>query len=551
VRIVIVDFGLVRERPMVGAEASGQLWGTALYMAPEQARTARVGAAADWYSLGVILYRYLTGAFPFTGTPMEILLAKQDLEPPPPSAVAEGVPEELDALCMALLSRNPELRPGSAKILALLGEVGTGEAPRDTSTLALRSLFVGRRDELALLGRALDRTHREHAAVLLHGDSGVGKTSLVRHFFERVRAERSDAVMLTGRCYQRDSMPYRALDSVIDSLSDHLRKVASRELGRLLPEDAGLLGQVFPVIARVPAIPLFIDELVRFRARARSWPDASGEASGLDDAIWQRIRRLDRAGRVLMTAVAIAEVPLGIEVASLATGSSVEQSERVAARLVGAQLARAVPTVDDSLALQPYHDRVREVLVSRLEPGARAGWHRSLADALYRTGAADHAPLELIRHLTLAGAPLQAAALAARTAQRASASLAFETAAELYRLALDIGCYSQETALTLRRGPTAAPSRVWRSAACGFACAAWAGASASPPRSRTTRCWSRTPTTGWVPSSAWSTRCADSRSPPRRRCRRFASGSAIGSSARSPPRRSVARAPAIGPAPTL
>ncbi len=580
-RIVIVDFGLARERPNVAEETTGQVWGTALYMAPEQARTAQVGAAADWYSLGVMLYRFLTGVFPFQGNAAEIVLDKQDREPPPPSTFAEGVPDDLDALCCALLCRDPAQRPGSAQILHLLGGHHTGQVSRDTSSLD--AVFVGRRDELALLSAALESTRQHHAAVILHGDSGVGKTALASRFFELVRSRHANAVIMAGRCYQRDSMPFRALDSVIDSLSDRLRRLDQVELARELPGDAFLLGRVFPVLARVPALddagraglempdrqhlrmrvlsalrhlfslmadrgpviifiddlqwadadglallvdlfhgpdaprvllvatartaapgqppdrlselgqvtrcqvaplppgdaellaeallqrfdpslvttaasiadeaaghPLFIDELVRFRARSRAEP--TGGATGLDDAIWRRIRSLDQSGRALMTAIAISEVPLGVDVASLATGTSVEETEAVAERLTREHLARAVPTADHSLALGPYHDRVRETLVARLDQTARASWHRRLADALSQTGAADRAPLELVRHLTLAGDPQRAAELAAQVAQRASATLGFETAADLYQLALEQGVHSAATALSLRRG---------------------------------------------------------------------------------------------------
>jgi len=580
-RIVIVDFGLARERPLVAQESSGTLWGTAPYMAPEQARTARVGAPADWYSLGILLYRFLTGVFPFRGSAMEILLAKQEREPPAPSAVAEGIPPDLDALCTALLRRDPADRPGSTEILEILGDDSPGTLGRDTASLTLRSVFVGRRDELALLERGLAGSRRHYEAVLLCGESGVGKTELVRQFLELVRARQTSAVLLTGRCYQRDSMPYRALDSVIDSLSDYLRRQDQLELAHELPPDAAILGRVFPVLARVPAIaraaetspdvqdhqqlrarvimalrrllaqlaargpvimfiddlqwadadglallcdllhgptaprllllgtvrtevggplparlsqlgrvsehhiaplpaadaealaevllerldpslvasalsiateaaghPLFIDELVRFHARSQN--EAAGNTTGLDDAIWQRIRWLDEPGRALMAAVAIAEVPLSVDAASLATGLCVEQSERVAERLTSEHLARAVPTADDSLALEPYHDRVREVLVERLDWTERAGWHRRLADALYQTGGADSAPMELVRHLTLAGDPQHAAEVAASAARWASATLAFESAAELYRLALDMGNHAGATRMALQ-----------------------------------------------------------------------------------------------------
>src|SRR5262249_16928831 len=77
-RVVLVDFGLVAE--LHGASKrdafGGAVVGTAGYMAPEQAG-GDVGPAADWYSVGCIIYQALTGRLPFTGSATRILTDKQ------------------------------------------------------------------------------------------------------------------------------------------------------------------------------------------------------------------------------------------------------------------------------------------------------------------------------------------------------------------------------------------------------------------------------------------------------------------------------------------
>src|SRR5205814_4518010 len=85
-RVVLMDFGLVAEEgPESSAdELSGV--GTPLYMAPEQAMARPVSAAADWYSVGVMLYQALAGVPPFVGSVAQVLLAKEGQDAAPPSS---------------------------------------------------------------------------------------------------------------------------------------------------------------------------------------------------------------------------------------------------------------------------------------------------------------------------------------------------------------------------------------------------------------------------------------------------------------------------------
>src|SRR6185369_15413925 len=93
-------------------------------------------------------------------------------------------------------------------------------------------------------------------ALLVHGESGVGKSALVRRFTDGIQAGAAgprEPLVLAGRCYERESVPYKAFDGVVDALSRHLSKLGRAAAG-LLPRNAGLLAQVFPVMRRVEAV---------------------------------------------------------------------------------------------------------------------------------------------------------------------------------------------------------------------------------------------------------------------------------------------------------
>ncbi len=246
--VKLLDFGLVTEAAEKRIWADDHLVGTVSYMAPEQAAQRPVGPAADWYSVGVLLYQALTGKLPVRGTTEEVLFLKQAIEPPAPSVHAR-VPEDLEQLCTSLLRIDPAARPDGADILRRL-------APLEVESIRpARSFFVGRESELSRLREAFAEMRLgKRIAVLVDGESGVGKSVIVERFIHQLRREHPSVVTLLGRCYERESVPYKAVDGAIDSLARYLTTLPSIAVARLMPEHMGLVGKVFPVLRRIEAI---------------------------------------------------------------------------------------------------------------------------------------------------------------------------------------------------------------------------------------------------------------------------------------------------------
>jgi serine/threonine protein kinase len=259
-RVVLLDFGLATEVTPLDEDQSLSLAGTPAYMSPEQGAQRPVSEASDWYSVGVILYEALTGRLPFIGKFFEVLSNKQKIEPPAPNELAVNVPADLNALCCDLLRRDPQARPTGDEILRRLGanaqpyEV-SGNVRDATPAMPRDAMFVGRERQLQTLAEAFRTTRAGRTAtVYIHGNSGIGKSALVEHFLEELQERVRGVVLLEGRCYERESVPYKALDGVVDSLSKYLLSLPQSKADVLMPRDVPALARLFPVMLQVQSV---------------------------------------------------------------------------------------------------------------------------------------------------------------------------------------------------------------------------------------------------------------------------------------------------------
>ncbi len=315
-RVVLLDFGLIAElaapsfvdAPAAEADESpshygsgssaGEVAGTLSYMAPEQALGEPLTEAADWYAVGVMLYESLTGRRPFVGSSLTQIREKLSNDPTPPRQLNPAAPADLDALCTDLLRRRPEERPTGPEVLRRLGTSPAASPPRGDRAPALRRApFVGREQEMAVLEDAYRAVKSgRDVTMLAHGVSGAGKSALFQRFVE-MRPAADAAVVLAGRCYEQESVPYKALDSLVDALARHLRRLSPEEAAALMPRDAAALARVFPVFNFVAA--------------------ASGEKTALDA---QELRRRAFAALRALLARIAARRPLILAIDDLQWG---------------------------------------------------------------------------------------------------------------------------------------------------------------------------------------------------------------------------------------
>jgi tetratricopeptide (TPR) repeat protein len=255
-RVVILDFGLAQES-LPEETRSNSMMGTPAYMSPEHASGLGTSEASDWYSVGVMLYEALTGQPPFTGSYLEVLVAKQRPDPPRPSQRARGVPSDLDALCDELLVPDPTKRPIGRDVLARLGGRSRDALPAGTTLTSARRgpMLVGRARHLGALDDAFQATRGgQGAIVFVRGRSGMGKTALVRRFLRDLRQRDARAVTLVGRCYERESVPYKALDTIVDATAQYLKQLPSADADVVLPRDVLALARLFPVLREIDIV---------------------------------------------------------------------------------------------------------------------------------------------------------------------------------------------------------------------------------------------------------------------------------------------------------
>jgi eukaryotic-like serine/threonine-protein kinase len=247
-RLVILDFGLITELTSNNKNEHG----TPDYMSPEHGAGESLTEASDWYSVGVMLYEALTGQLPFDSSFGDVIKEKLRYEATPPSQLIEGLPEDLDTLCQNLLKRDSLERPTGKEVLKSLG-IKTKTQDHKVITLGSQaSRLVGRQKHLDKLNIGLQASQTGKTVIrYVSGYSGMGKTVLVRRFLDVIRQKKPEIVIFAGRCYEQESVPYKAFDGIIDDLSQYLKTLVISQIKLILPKDILAIVKLFPVLKQV------------------------------------------------------------------------------------------------------------------------------------------------------------------------------------------------------------------------------------------------------------------------------------------------------------
>jgi eukaryotic-like serine/threonine-protein kinase len=138
VRARLSDFGIVRVLDDARMTAADLTLGTASYLAPEQARGQDVGAAADVYSLGLVLIEALSGQRSFDGPMHEAMAARLVRSPDIPP----GLPAPWPGLLAAMTQTDPATRPSAADVADGLrsGAAAVDEAPTGVIPIAAAAI---------------------------------------------------------------------------------------------------------------------------------------------------------------------------------------------------------------------------------------------------------------------------------------------------------------------------------------------------------------------------------------------------------------------------
>lgn len=235
-RLKFADFGISTTLAFENIEPGSvfSIEGSLPYISPEQ--TGRMNRVVDYrcdyYSLGVTFYEMITGILPFKiKDPLEIVNAHLTKKPPEPHEIDPALPLVISNIIMKLLSKQPEERYQTT--MGLLTDLSTCQnqwlekrtiAPfligfKDVSShFQVAEKLYGRQEQTRILHDAFHRIRNGKAELLLiEGEAGVGKSSLVYEIYKQVSNDEGN--LISGKCdYYKQTVPYWPLAQALKKM---------------------------------------------------------------------------------------------------------------------------------------------------------------------------------------------------------------------------------------------------------------------------------------------------------------------------------------------
>ncbi|MEQ1564445.1 MAG: protein kinase [Myxococcota bacterium] len=312
-RVKLIDFGTARVSDAVeDITRDGEFIGTFAYASPEQLLNVPIDGRSDLYSLGVLLYRLVTGRRPFETEDIgELARMHVRMEPPRPSNWVPDLAPAFEALILALLAKDPANRPQTGAEVAHALEAAAGHPLYLSGALELDRAadpLVGREDQLRTLwrffegqgrGTGTEAGRRPGDMALLVGLQGSGRHQIVQ-WMERYALERGWSPL---------TVFFRRGADDLDQFTQALSQLA-RSFGADASQTVLEAAQAVRLVERSPGIAVS-ERLAALRIAAA---DLLRERASLDGApVIVFVRGLQHAGPVGFEALVALREQLRLE----------------------------------------------------------------------------------------------------------------------------------------------------------------------------------------------------------------------------------------------